>query len=282
MKRTLPIIIGISLLATTAFAESIHTAAYRGDLAGVQKELQKGENVNAGNKNKETPLHFAASGGRYEMAHFLLKKGANVNAGNKRGRTALHFAALHGHVKVCELLMASGADVNASEVDGTTPYKLAKARGHGKIASILYRAANLSKKPTGKKPVAKKPAPRRPAVKKPVAKKPAIRKPAPRKPAAKKPIAKKSATNKPPATYANMLKKRKEMSKVRQEKSRIFRSEDGIKRRILFLDKIFNHQRMSGSISFGDIMEKLKGYDKNKNGRLEASEVPDIILPGVL
>ena len=51
-----------SLLATTAFALPIHWAAEKGDLAGVQAELDKGVDVNVKDYQfTTTPLHFAAT-----------------------------------------------------------------------------------------------------------------------------------------------------------------------------------------------------------------------------
>ena len=47
-----------SLLATTAFALPIHWAAEKGDLAGVQAELDKGADVNARNEDGKTPLAY--------------------------------------------------------------------------------------------------------------------------------------------------------------------------------------------------------------------------------
>ena len=57
MKHTILTLTIALLLATTAFADPIHDAAKRGDLAGVQAELDKGVNVNAKDKNGATPLH---------------------------------------------------------------------------------------------------------------------------------------------------------------------------------------------------------------------------------
>ncbi len=55
MKRTLLTLTISSLLATTAFADPIHRAAARGDLAGVQAELDKGVDVNA--KDGDCPFY---------------------------------------------------------------------------------------------------------------------------------------------------------------------------------------------------------------------------------
>ena len=53
MKRTLLTLMITSLLATTALADPIHDAAYDGDLAGVQAELDKGADVNAKLENAD-------------------------------------------------------------------------------------------------------------------------------------------------------------------------------------------------------------------------------------
>ena len=47
MKHLLLTTIAAVVLATTAFADPIHTAARNGDLAGVQAELDKGVDANA-------------------------------------------------------------------------------------------------------------------------------------------------------------------------------------------------------------------------------------------
>ena len=47
MKHLLITTIAAVLLATTAFADPIHDIAWKGDLAGVQAELDKGVDANA-------------------------------------------------------------------------------------------------------------------------------------------------------------------------------------------------------------------------------------------
>ena len=53
-------IAAVVLVATTAFADPIHDAAWDGDLAGVQAELASGADVNATDMIGRTPLHYAA------------------------------------------------------------------------------------------------------------------------------------------------------------------------------------------------------------------------------
>lgn len=51
-----------------------------------------GANVNAQNKVKNTPLHYAALGAHHLSVKFLLKHGANRDVKNLMGQTALDMA----------------------------------------------------------------------------------------------------------------------------------------------------------------------------------------------
>jgi ankyrin repeat protein len=75
--------------------------------------------VNAHDASGATLLHHAAGFGNLETMKLLLDKGADVNAGNRRKSTPL-FWALHDEAKT-RLLLSRGADVNARSVDGRTP-----------------------------------------------------------------------------------------------------------------------------------------------------------------
>ena len=54
--------------------------------------LKNGADVNAKNKDGDTPLHHAARNSNYNTVEVLLKNGADVNAKNKNGDTPLHWA----------------------------------------------------------------------------------------------------------------------------------------------------------------------------------------------
>jgi cytohesin len=58
----------------------IHDAAYDGDLAGVQAQLDAGADVNAKDGDRWTPLHFAVDFDHKEIVELLIAKGADVNA----------------------------------------------------------------------------------------------------------------------------------------------------------------------------------------------------------
>jgi ankyrin repeat protein len=73
-------------------------------------------------------IHDAAYKGNIEAVKQHLAAGVDVNAKDSVGWTALHQAAYGAHKEPVELLIAEGADVNAKGDDGTTPLDMANDR----------------------------------------------------------------------------------------------------------------------------------------------------------
>lgn len=125
---------------TRACGGDIYQEARQGNLAEVKRLLAKDPGlVNApeGRGFQFTLLHLAAEGGYREMVEFLLTQGAEINARDKDGDTPLHVAAFEGHLEVVELLIAQGADVNARDKFGYTPLRDPIISGHQKIVELL-------------------------------------------------------------------------------------------------------------------------------------------------
>lgn len=90
-----------------------------------------------------TPLHLAAQSGLFEVCRVLVAAGANVDALDKNGQTPLHVtaAALWGEVPdICRLLVAAGADVHARDHKNRTPLHRAAESWALDIYKLLRKA----------------------------------------------------------------------------------------------------------------------------------------------
>lgn len=73
----------------------------------VQVLLKHSADVNARDKNWQTPLHVAAAHKAVRCAEALVPLLSNVNVSDRAGRTPLHHAAFSGHLEVrCSLSLS--------------------------------------------------------------------------------------------------------------------------------------------------------------------------------
>ncbi|MDY7107700.1 MAG: ankyrin repeat domain-containing protein [Planctomycetota bacterium] len=122
--------------------DPIHRAAYRGDLATVQREIEGGADVDrpvpAGREPYgATPLWLAAAGGHPETARWLVDAGADLAVRNAAFGAALDMAALRAAPEVVRLLLEAGADVNAGDNVGATPLHRAASGGDRAVVALL-------------------------------------------------------------------------------------------------------------------------------------------------
>ncbi|PCH55134.1 MAG: hypothetical protein COC21_03325, partial [Verrucomicrobiales bacterium] len=96
----------------TAEELALRIAAFRGDLAGVQAQLDAGADVNTKDGDGWTPLHYSANYGYKEIVQLLIGNGADVNAtvlsGKYNGKTAVDIANQLNHPETAELLRKHG------------------------------------------------------------------------------------------------------------------------------------------------------------------------------
>jgi ankyrin repeat protein len=88
-------------------------------------------------RDKRTPLHVAAAGGKKGPAVCLTFWGADVSAADKDGQTPLHVAAYHGRDEMAEFLIRKGANVEARDQFGRTPLSQAILWNKKSTADVL-------------------------------------------------------------------------------------------------------------------------------------------------
>jgi len=116
-------------------------AAAGGDLKKVKAFVVEDQNAIRELDNDWTPLHWAASYGRLEVAEFLLKNGADVSGKRSKGYTPLHAAAFERSPELVTLLIANGADVNAMTEDGFGVLDAACSNwSNGEVVRLLLNA----------------------------------------------------------------------------------------------------------------------------------------------
>ena len=86
---------------------SIHKAAYDGNIEAVKQHLAAGTDVNAKDSGW-TPLTVAANNGHKEIVELLIAKGADVNAKDDDGYTPLDGAVDEGQIEIAALLRKHG------------------------------------------------------------------------------------------------------------------------------------------------------------------------------
>lgn len=123
-KTVFVAILSISFLfSTTAFCmDSLHKAAYNGDIELVRKILKNNANPDERDSFGGTALHAAMFQKNTEIITLLIDYGFDVNAqGLSNGYTPLHDAVWANNLEAVKSLLKHGARANIRGKDGLTP-----------------------------------------------------------------------------------------------------------------------------------------------------------------
>ncbi len=98
------------------------------------------DEINAGQVDGMTALHWAVYHDRGDLVRRLLDAGADASAANRYGVIPLSLACANGNFEVVESLLAAGADPNALLPGGETVFMTAARTGRIEVVEALYEA----------------------------------------------------------------------------------------------------------------------------------------------
>ncbi|XP_036120372.1 transient receptor potential cation channel subfamily A member 1 [Molossus molossus] len=117
----------------------LHYACRQGVPVSVNNLLGFNVSIHSKSKDKQSPLHFAASYGRINTCQRLLQDMSDtrlLNEGDLHGMTPLHLAAKNGHDKVVQLLLRKGA-LFLSDHSGWTALHHASLGGYTQTMKVI-------------------------------------------------------------------------------------------------------------------------------------------------
>lgn len=111
------ILAALVLLMITGCTTSIHQAAETGNLKKIKALLKENPTlVNEKDSYGMTALHWAVDKRRFRAAEMLIEEGADVNAADKNGETPLFYATNQEYIgRMATMLMLNGAKLPGGE-----------------------------------------------------------------------------------------------------------------------------------------------------------------------
>ena len=106
----------------------LHIATFENNTEAAKLLFQYGVDANTEDKFFNiTSLHLASMHGHQDIAKLLIEQGANVDARNKDTETPLYNASKYNRLEAVKVLVEAGADVNAKNNIGDTPLHVAES-----------------------------------------------------------------------------------------------------------------------------------------------------------
>ncbi|KAH6934284.1 hypothetical protein HPB50_022864 [Hyalomma asiaticum] len=123
----------------------LHGASYAGNKFLVKMMAVACVNLNEGDKDGDTALHYAVYGNKPEMLELLINSGADVNIRNKRKYTPIHVAVNKQHVRCVRVLTnySGRLDANAQDKYGDTPLHDAVEKKRLDILDLLLNVPTI-------------------------------------------------------------------------------------------------------------------------------------------
>lgn len=144
IKNAVTTCIMLSALAMVAGCGSLSRSAYRGDLEGVKKHLEKGAEINQHDRWGWTPIMWAVYYNYYDIVKYMLDNRADPNRRSMkdygsiaRDSTPLMIASYYGSAGIARLLLRYGADKNAENRQGETAFSIAEKYNFIEIMDLL-------------------------------------------------------------------------------------------------------------------------------------------------
>jgi hypothetical protein len=100
--------------------------------------------VNSKDREKRTPLHWAAGKNALPCVDALLKAGADVHACDWAEHTPLHWACLTDALESAKAIMAAGGKTDVTDRDKRTPLHWAAERGSETVLKYLISEAKVA------------------------------------------------------------------------------------------------------------------------------------------
>lgn len=127
--------------AELAGYRGLHAAAARGDVAEIEQRVAAGEDKEALDERRRTPLHVAVYQKRHEAARTLLRLGADPNRQEIDRYDIITIAAVANDVPMLKIALEGGGNAKAitSRYDGTALIAAAHL-GHAEVVRMLIAA----------------------------------------------------------------------------------------------------------------------------------------------